>query len=231
MLNVPRPSCVRSVLFCLLLTAAGSTAKAQTTTSQHPGLDRQLSRFDLAVTASGVFNKESNGTAIINAQPTAVNLKPSNTVGPLVTIRYTVKPLVGFEFNYGFARYNENFTPFGAPLPGANPTGGVQTNTAEYTLGYVAHFRNFFGITPFAGAGLGTLDFRPTPGGGEGLLPQARATYYYTLGGDKMLNQYFGVRAQFREQFFLAPDFETNYLTIKQRTTTYEPGFGFFLRF
>jgi outer membrane protein W len=230
MLNVPRPSCVRSVLLCLLITVAGPTAKAQT--SQNPALDRQLSRIDLAVTASGILNKQSNGTAIINAQPTAVNLRPSNTVGPLVTIRYTVKPLVGFEFNYGYARYTENFTPFGAPPTNATQTGGVQQNTAEYTLGYVAHFRKRFNlVTPFAGAGLGTLDFRPTPGGGEGLLPQARATYYYTVGGDAMVTEHFGVRAQFREQFFLAPDFETNYLTIKQRTSTYEPGFGFFLRF
>ena len=46
-----------------------------------------------------------------------------------------------------------------------------------------------------------------------------------------MLSAHFGVRAQFREQFFKAPDFETNYLTIQKHTSTYEPGFGFFLRF
>jgi hypothetical protein len=230
MLNVSRPLCVRSVLLCLLLIAVGSTAKAQATPPE-TALNRQLSRIDLAVTASGILNQESNGTAIINAKPTAVNLRPSNTVGPLVTIRYTIKPLVGFEFNYGYARYTQNFTPFGSPPIAGPQTGGVQQNTAEYTLGYIAHFRKSFGIVPFAGAGLGTLDFRPTPGGGEGLLPQARATYYYTLGGDAMLTEHFGVRAQFRQQFFLAPDFETNYLTIKQRTTTIEPGFGFVLRF
>jgi hypothetical protein len=224
MLNARRPSWVNSLLFCLLVATAGSTAKAQT--SQNPGLDRQLSRLDLAVTASVVLGISSNGTAIINTVPTAVNLQPSNTVGPLVTIRYTVKPLVGFEFNYGYARFTQNFTPFGGV-----PTAGVQQNTAEYTLGYVAHFSPRHGIIPFAGAGLGTLDFRPTPGGGEGLLPQARATYYYTVGGDYKLSDHFGVRGQFREQFYLAPDFETNYLTIKARTTTFEPGFGFFARF
>jgi hypothetical protein len=107
----------------------------------------------------------------------------------------------------------------------------VQQNTSEYTLGYVAHFSPRHGIVPFAGAGLGTLDFRPTPGGGEGLLPQARATYYYTVGGDYRFSEHFGARAQFREQFYLAPDFETNYLTIHAHTTTFEPGFGFYARF
>jgi outer membrane protein W len=238
MLNVSRRSCVQSLLFCLFLTAAGPTAKAQTTSQPETALDRQLARIDLAVTASVVLNRESNGIALVPTNPgsgtgtvpTLVNLRPSNTVGPLVTISYTAKPLVGFEFNYGFARYSDNFNPFGASLvPGAV---GVQQNTAEYTFGYVAHFRKRFNlITPFAGAGLGTLDFRPTPGGGEGLKPQARATYYYTIGGDAMLSDHFGVRAQFREQFFKAPDFETNYLRIEQHTTNFQPGFGFFLRF
>jgi outer membrane protein W len=224
-----------------LAVIAGSTAKAQTT--QNPALNRQLSRLDFAITASGILNRSSNGIANVPTNPgtvttstgtvpTAVNLNPSNTVGPLVTIRYTVKPLVGFEFNYGYARYTENFTPFGSQPANAPQGAGVQQNTAEYTFGYIAHFRKRFNlITPFAGAGLGTLDFRPTPGGGEGLLPQARATYYYTVGGDAMINQHFGVRVQFREQFFKAPDFETNYLTINQHTTSFQPGFGFVLHF
>jgi hypothetical protein len=229
MLNVPRPSSVRNVLFCLLLTAAGSTVKAQT--SQNPTLDRQLSRLDLAVTASAVLNKDSNGTAIVETQPTLVNLHPGNTVGPLVTIRYTKSPLLGFEFNYGYARYTDTFTPFGV-LSTPPSVGGVQQNGAEYTFGYVAHARRkYYGVTPFAGAGLGTIDFRPTPGGGEGLLPQARATYYYSIGAEALVTPHFGVRAQFRELFFKAPDFETNYLTIQQRTTTLQPGFGLFVRF
>src|SRR5271168_1122132 len=134
MLNVPRQSCVRIALFCLLLTLAGSTAQAQT--SQNPGLDRQLSRIDLAVSGVGVFNKDSNGTAIVNGKPTEVNLSPGNTAGALVTARDIAKPFVGFEFNYGYARYVDTFTPFGAQA-----TAGVQQNANEYTFGYVAHAR------------------------------------------------------------------------------------------
>jgi outer membrane protein W len=225
-LNVSRPSCVRSVLFCLLLTLAASTAKAQAT-QPSSGLDRQLQRLDIGVVASAIINKDSNGTAPINAVPTEINLHPGNTVGPLVTIRYTVSPYVGFEFNYSYARYTQTFTPFGA-----TPTGGVQQNASEYTFGYVVHpKRQFHGVSPFIGGGAGTTDFRPTPNGGEGLLPQARATYYYNVGGDYMLNKHFGARAEFRETFFKAPDFETNYLTIQKQTTEFQPGFGFFFRF
>jgi hypothetical protein len=228
MLNVPRPLWVRSVLFCLLLTAAGTVAKAQTT-SQNPALDRQLSRIDLGILGVGVFNSASNGHATVNGVPnTAVNLSPGNTAGAVVTLRYIVSPFVGIEGNYGYARYTDTFTPFGS-----QPNGGVQQNASEYTLGWVVHARKqHFGVTPFASAGLGTMVFRPTPGGGLALPEQARAVYYGSVGVEStVLSPHFGLRFQYRQLFFKAPDFETNYLTIQQHTTTYEPGFGFFLRF
>jgi hypothetical protein len=227
MLNVSRLLCARSVLFCLLLTAAGSTSKAQI--SQNPALNRQLSRIDLGVIASGVFNKSSSGFATVNGQAnTPVTLNPGNTGGAVVTLRYVVSPFIGFEGNYGYARYTDTFTPFGA-----QPSGGVQQNATEYSFGYVAHTRKqYFGLSPFASAGLGTTVFRPTPGGGLALPEQARASYYFSVGAETtVLSPHFGIRAQYRQVFFKAPDFLTNYLTIQQRTTTYEPGFGFFLRF
>jgi hypothetical protein len=228
MLNVSRLLCAQSVFFCLLLTAAGSIAEAQTP-SINPALDRQLSRIDLGVLGVGVFNKNSNGVATVNGQPnTPVTLNPSNTAGAVVSLRYTVSPLVGFEFNYGYARYTDLFTPFGS-----QPIGGVQQNATEYTFGYVVHTRKqYFGVTPFASGGAGSTVFRPTPGGGLALPEQARATYYVSVGAETtVLSPHFGIRAQYRQVFFKAPDFLTNYLSIQQRTTTYEPGFGFFLRF
>jgi Outer membrane protein beta-barrel domain len=232
MLNVRRSSCVWTLLLCLLATLAAPTAKAQE--SQHPALDRQLDRVDIAVSAVGALNSDSSGTAIVDGQSTTVNLHPGNTVGVLATIRYIKSPLLGFELNYGQARYTDTFTPFGVlPPPGQPVLGaGVQQNAAEYTAGYVAHLRPLFGFSPFASVGLGTIAFRPTPGGGEGLIKQARAAYYYSIGAEKtVFSPHFGVRVQFRQVFFKAPDFETNYLTIQQRTSTLEPGIGFYLHF
>ncbi|MDQ2835483.1 MAG: hypothetical protein M3Y50_17425 [Acidobacteriota bacterium] len=226
MWNVSRSSCVRSIFVFLLAAVGGSSGRAQITSN--PTLDRQLSRIDLGILGSGALNKDSHGTAIVNGQPTQVNLHSGNTVGPLITVRYIKSPLLGVEFNYGYARYTDTFTPYGA-----QPTVGVQQNAAEYTLGYVAHFpRPVFGVNPFVAVGAGTMDFRPTSGGGNQLLPQARATYYYSIGAEaNVLSPHFGLRAQFRQAFFKAPDFETNFLTIQQHTSTLEPGIGFFLRF
>jgi hypothetical protein len=227
MLNVPRLLCAQSLFFCLLLTAAGSTTEAQT--SQNTALDRQLSRIDLGFVGLGVLNKNSNGVATVNGKAnTPVNLNPSNTAGILINVRYTASPWVGFEFNYSYARYTDLFTPFGS-----QPNGGVQQNANEYTFGYVIHSKKqYFGLTPFASGGAGTTVFRPTPGGGLGLPEQARATYFASVGVETtVLSPHFGVRAQYRQLFFKAPDFETNYLRIEQHTSSYEPGVGFFFRF
>ncbi len=225
MLNVSRASCIRTLLLCLLGTVAAPNIKAQE--AQHPALDRQLSRIDLGVSGVGAFNSSSSGTAVVNAVPTTVNLSPGNTLGALITIRYTKSPLLGAEFNYGYARYTDTFTPFGS-----TPVGGVQQNASEYTVGYVAHVQTIFGLNPFASAGLGTLSFTPTPLGGEGLIKQARAAYYYSVGAEQtVLSPHFGIRVQLRQVFFKAPDFETNYLTILRHTSTFEPGIGFYLHF
>jgi hypothetical protein len=231
MLNVRRSSCVWTLLLCSLATLAATTAKAQE--SQHPALDHQLDRVDLSVSGVGELNRDSSGSAIVDAVPTTVTLTPSNTVGVLVTLRYTKSPFLGFELNYGHARYDDTFSPFGAlPTPTVPSVAGVQQDTSEYTVGYVAHIRPIFGIKPFASAGLGTLAFRPTPLGGEGLIKQARAAYYYSVGAEQtVFSPHFGIRVQVRQVFFKAPDFETNYLTIQQHTSTFEPGIGFFLHF
>jgi hypothetical protein len=215
-------------LFCLLVAVAGSTSKAQTAAPETP-LDRQLARIDLGILGVGIFNQSATGNATVNGVPnTKVTYSPGNTAGALVTLRYIVNPFVGFEGNYGYARYADTFTPFGAQAFAA-----VQQNASEYTLGYVVHTRKeHHGVIPFVSAGLGTIAFRPTPGGGEALPKQARAAYYFSVGAETtVLSPHFGLRAQYRQVFFKAPDFETNYLTIQQHTTTYEPAFGFFLRF
>jgi hypothetical protein len=46
-----------------------------------------------------------------------------------------------------------------------------------------------------------------------------------------VINPHFGLRASFRQAFFLAPDFQTNYFRILKHTYTTEPTIGFYLHF
>lgn len=228
MLNPSRPSCVSALLlFLLAVMAVGASAQDQSTIPTP--LQVQLDRIDLAVSGIGVFNKSSTGAIHNSTQPGGtLTINPGNTLGALITLRYVAKPLVGFEFNYGYSRYTQKFTG----VSGTSGVLGVQNNAKEYTFGYVAHTPQLFGLNPFVSVGAGTTAFRPTQNGGQGLLTQARATYYYSVGAESTFGSpHFGVRAQFRQAFFLAPDYGKNYLTIKQRTSTFEPGIGFFIRF
>lgn len=208
-----------SLFLCGLLCgfSLASTAGAQAVVQTR--LDKHLSRLDLGVSGAGYFNSTTSGTNYLGQPVTDV---PGNTLGALVQIRYTVKPYVGFEFNYGYARFTQKYSTIG----------GVQANSNEYTAGYVAHFpTEIFGLKPFAGIGLGVITYKPTTFGGQGLKEQARAAYYYTVGVDDMISPHIGVRAQFRQSISLAPDFGQNYLTYKQRTMTTEPAVGVFIRF
>lgn len=222
MFNASRPRLVRSLVFCLFAALAVPVTHAQAI-SGNPTIDRHLSRLDIGIGGIGSITKDVSG---INVRDhAALDQKASSTVGALFQIRYTKSPWVGFEFNYAYARYTQNFSNY--------ITTGVQNNANEYTLGYVAHpAHQFAGLQPFFGGGAGSTAFRPTPGGGQSLRVQARMTYYYTVGAEKIvLGDHFGVRAQLRQTFYKAPDFGENYLTINQQTHTLEPGAGFFIRF
>ena len=213
-------------------------AAAQTT-----ALGKQLSRVTFGIHGAGDFNNTVSGKIIPTGAPNCYITPPpnkgpctnvmsqfgSNTAGAGATIRYVAKPYLGFEFNYGWARYTQNFSP----APNGASVFQVQNTANEYTLGYVINPPHpIFGVQPFIAVGGGSTEFKPTGGGGEGEPKQARATYYYNVGLEKQFGETpFGMRASFRELFFIYPDFGQNYLTIKQRGTTYQPTIGFYARF
>lgn len=220
---------VLPVLAAFALSACSLHAQEPTVTP----FQKQFQRLDFGVVAAAMFNKSVSGP--VNAKTGAPNQgqivgdAPSNTVGAVATIRYVARPFVGFEFNYGYARYTQNYSN----VPGQAGNIGAQANATEYTFGYlITPNHQFLGLDPFVSVGAGVTAFRPTPGGGLGYNPQARATYYYNVGVQhQFTDSHFGARAGFRQSFFLAPDFGQNYLTILQRTTSSEPYFGFFVKF
>ncbi len=226
---------IRKVSLFLAIALLGTfcSAGAQQTTPP-TFLDKQLSRLDLGVSAAALINQtvsgpldpKDNGTL---PNPGSLSDDQSNTVGALVNIRYVAKPLVGFEFNFLYSRYTENYC---CSVGNSGTNFGVQTQGNEYTLGYLVTPKfTLLGLQPFASVGAGSTEFKPTAHGGQSLPKQARMTYYYSIGVQKDLLPNFGVRAAFRETFFLAPDYGQNYLTILQHTTSYEPTVGFYLRF
>jgi len=219
-----------SILLLSMTVHRNASAQATTQTAAQ----RQFERIDLAISAAGELTSSVSGVEERDANTThsVLTIKPSTTVGELLTLRYTAKPYFGLEFNFGNARFTQNYTFTPSPSP-TLLVGGAQAAARELTFGYIVHPRSKpFGLQPFLGAGAGTMRFKPTTYGGQGLPQQYRATYYYTLGVEgNFPDSHFGMRAGFRQLFYLAPDFLQNYLTIKQRARTSEPTIGFFVRF
>jgi len=228
--------CKASPLFTAALLACflgGAAAAAQTETPETP-LQKQFHRLDLGITGVGMFNSTVTGPVIPLAANTGQSITQygSNTLGALVSIGYTAKPYVGFEFNYGYARYTENYTGAGSVVCCATSDFQIQTGADEITLGYVAKPpHTIFGLQPYAGAGAGSIEFKPTAHGGEGAAKRARAVYYYSVGLQDEISPHFGLRLGVRQLFFLAPDFGLNYLTILKHASTFEPSAGFYLRY
>jgi len=262
-------SAATSLLALSLLSLTASQAVAQESVPPTP-FQRAMEHFDLGVSVTGIVSSDvsgieqqnPNGISTVNTQnpgittttvttPNFLTISPSSTVSELITLRYTRKPYVGFEYNFGNSRFTQNYSFAGTTTKTTvntnnNPTTttvsttrnvpltSAQTSVHEITFGYVAHPRKIYGVQPYLGAGGGTLHFTPTPGGGEGLPFQYRAVYYYNFGVEQNFTgsaDHFGVRLGFRQLIYLAPDFGTNYLTINRRTHTSEPSFGFFVRF
>jgi hypothetical protein len=221
-----------SLLVLSLLSLTVSQAIAQEAVPLTP-FQRYMEHFDLAINVTGIVSSDVSGIEKRDVNPThTLAISPSSTISELFTLRYTAKPLLGFEFNFSNARFTQNYTFTPALVPSLLP--GAQTGFHEITLGYVAHPPRIYGVQTYAGAGFGTIRFKPTPNGGEGLPFQYRAAYYYNFGVEQNFTgsaNHLGVRAGFRQLIYLAPDFQQNYLTITRRTRTSEPTFGFFLRF
>ena len=214
------------------------SANAQTDTPPTP-LEKQIEKIDLAISGVGIYNTTVTGNVVSNLGADnagqSVTQFGSNTLGALVSIQYPAKPYFGLEFNYGYARYTENFegpaiTNYFLPV---NTTDfQIQTKVTEYTFGYLLTPPHpILGLQPFVSAGGGPQAFKPTAFGGQEEPEKARMTYYYSLGVQKDYSAHIGFRVGFRELFFLDPDFGQNYLTILKHATTYEPMAGFYLRY
>jgi hypothetical protein len=218
--------------------AASSSTRAQDS-KPTTFLDKQAARTDFALSGYGEFSTSGTGK---NWLGETVTVEPSKTIGYTVALRYIKAPLKGFEINYSKIRYSNNFNQsaspyYNPPAEVADPaaTYDLQSNTNQFTVGYVAHTRKpHFGLKPFAVVGGGEIHFIPTVngGGGLGFRKEYRPLAYYGIGAEQYLGgDHFGFRVQFRQTFYTTPDFFAPFLVINQHTITSEPVVGLFLRF
>jgi opacity protein-like surface antigen len=169
---------------------------------------------------SGLMNTDSAGNGITD--------HATRSAGLLTSYTYFFKKWAGIEGGYGYSRNTQNYLADGAGI------GGVQTNIHELTGAFLfrlpTHTRK---ARPYALAGTGALQFRPTGdvGNAAGAVSQTKGVFVYGAGADFGLATHVGVRAEYRAFLYKAPDFAVSGLTTDSLTHLAEPSVGIFFKF
>jgi len=117
----------------------------------------QEGRSDVAVSAIGVFPKQSTGNDI--------EQNPTNSAGFLLSYRYAPRAHSAVELNYSFTRNTQYYTIVGST---SGPVAAEQGNVNEITGAYVLEGDRSHKLSPFSSAEEACsfsvqLPTRPTP--------------------------------------------------------------------
>jgi opacity protein-like surface antigen len=162
---------------------------------------------EATVSAFGVFQQNTNGNGI--------NQSGEYRPGVLATYRFYFTDHQGLEFDYGFARFNQQFAGVGSTplnLAGLGLSGtslSVPADTHEGTLSYVYRFSTTHRLRPFVSAGTGVLVFNPQAfafGNATGNTDVA-PDFVYSAGADFAVSQRVSLRLGYRGHVFEAPGF------------------------
>ena len=191
------------------------------------------SHNDVSVSATGIFQKSATGNGVTQTA--------SQEPGLLATYRYFFTDHQGLEFDYGFTRFNQQYTGANASTPlslaGLGLTGNslsVPTDTHEATFSYVYRLAARHRLSPFVSAGGGLWVFSPqsslsfgTASGNTFVSPD----FVYSGGADFAFSRKISFRLGYRGHVLEAPGF--GIAAIKTGSVAYlsEPFGGFSFHF
>jgi hypothetical protein len=202
--------CRRLLFLVLVALATGGAASAQ---------------FDIS---AGYYEAFTSRTIGNGTQQT-----PSNSGGAILEMRYIANNLAGFGMSYSYNNADQTFTPNGTYPTCAsacpNPTTVLTAKGSEIAIDWIPSMK-FGRIRPFAIGGLGF--FITSPGNTPyGAFTVVRPTYVFGGGFDLSLASHFGIRAQYRDNLYKAPNPSALYPATGVFTTSSEPMGGLFYRF
>lgn len=197
--------------------ANGTAGKTQTRAAASE------SQTDIGFSGYEAMNANSTGNG--TAQTT------TNNPGGMFELRHISRPLIGYEFTYSYNPETETFAPeTGAcGLHCQNPTTKLSSKVSEVTLDWVFS-KQYGNLRPFAVGGLGFFITSPD-NSTYGINTVVRPVYAAGGGVDYAFSQHLGVRVQFRDNFYKAPNLSTLFSPTGLFTHTAEPMGGIFYRF
>ncbi|MBV8551789.1 MAG: outer membrane beta-barrel protein [Acidobacteriaceae bacterium] len=186
---------------------------------------------EITVSAFGSFQKGVTGNG--------VDQTAEHQPGVLATYRYYFRNNQALEFDYGFSRYNQQFTGAGStPLNltslGLSGTSlAVPTDTHEGTLSYVYRFGTIHHLRPFVSAGGGVLVFSPSAGafGTGSSTTFVTPDFVYSAGADVPVTRRVSLRLGYRGHVFQAPGFGIAEIKTGSVTHMAEPFAGLSFHF
>ncbi len=203
---------------------SSTTAQGQPNSASHAREQAASdSQFDLGVNFYEVFNDATSG---LGTQQT-----PKNEAGGMIEARYIMRPYVGVEMTYSYNSADQSF----APKPGAcgftcaNPVTNLTAKASEIGFDYVASKR-FGSFRPFAVGGVGFFITAPGKSTYE-VNTVVRPVIIYGGGADWAFLPHLGVRGQFRDNLYKAPNLSALYPATGQYTHSMEPMGGVYFAF
>jgi len=197
-----------AVIVAAVVVMAGRTAKAQT---------------DLGASFYRTFTQSTTGNGTVQV--------PSDSYGAMIELRHISRPLLGYEISYGFNRANQSISPEAGQCGYfcSNPPYPITATASDIALNWIASAR-FGRLQPFALAGVGFFIFVPTSSQYD-LNTIVRPSYSVGGGLDWDLAEHLGLRVQFRDNFYKAPDIAGIYQPTGVFTQSAEPSAGAYYRF
>jgi len=184
-----------------------------------------LHLFGQQTDASASFYRTMNSSSSgVGTQQT-----PTDSYGGVVGVRQIRNPLVGYEMNFSFNPEDQTFSPAGVcGLVCRNTTTPLTVHDMEIAGDWIASAK-FGSLRPFVLGGLGVMVFAPSNGALD-TNTVARVAYIGGGGADIRLQPRFGLRLQYRESFYKAPNLLPVYPSTGKYTQTGEPMAGVFIR-
>lgn len=217
-----------------VLTAIGVVALSGVAAHAQTGADSQAQANSAGRAKAGVSTAQLDFGAsfyeALNSSSTGdgVQQVTTNAAGGMIEGRYIDSPLVGFEITYAYNPENQTLSPTATNCgyECQNPTTPLKVKANEVGLDWV--FSKKFGdLRPFAVGGLGFFISSPGKSTYE-VNTVVRPAYIGGGGVDWGVLPRFGIRVQFRDNVYKAPDLSPSFFSTGVFTHTMEPMAGFY---
>ncbi len=144
----------------------------------------------------------------------------SSSPGVFGTFHQSFKPWLGYNVNFGYTRFSENYSygvesvptpPSTSPVESTYSQGSLRTNMLDLTIAWVFEGPRNGRLTTFGQFGGGGLFFLPV----DSVVPQSftpatnqtRPAMIFGAGINYKLTGRLGLRAEYRGLFYKSPDF------------------------